>query len=328
MDLFKPGQVTWYQKDIPAFFVLLIALSLGAALVYKLRVDGIFACPAGGYGSNAYLSACTAKNYGGYDHGAFWFGLEPQAQRAAGAAEVLFVGSSRMQFAFSGAATASWFSASGIRHYLLGFSNSENVVFFGPLLARIRPRAKVYVINVDRFFDDRVSPPTAQILQGGDVLDRHKEKRAWQSLHKGICAALPVVCGDAVAVFRMRESGAWQLLGDERIEPMQVSDGQPGNVERWDQYARLGEKFVAQLPVDPSCVILTVVPSVGTKRAEALALAARLGYKLLAPQIPDLHTFDSSHLDEESAERWSAAFLREAGPRIRSCVDDSRAAAG
>jgi hypothetical protein len=309
-------------------FLLLIVSSFLGVVVYKLRVDGIFACPANGYGSNAYLSDCTARTYGDYDHGAFWFGLEPQAQRAAAEAQVLLVGSSRLQFAFAGAATAKWFSALGIRHYVLGFSHSETVAFFGPLLSKIRPRARVYVINVDRFFDDRVSPPTEQILQGRDILGRYEDKRTWQSLHKRLCTALPIACGNALAVYRTRDTGVWHRMGRGRFEAKQISDGQPSDVERWDYYARLGERFLAQLPVDHSCVILTIVPTVETKWAEANAIAAKLGHDLLAPQIDGLRTFDGSHLDEASAERWSEAFLREAGPRIRSCVDAARAPTG
>jgi len=324
----EPGQLAWYRKAVPSLFVLVIACSFGGAFVYKHRVDGIFACPASGYGSNAYLSDCTARTYGDYDHGAFWFGLEPQAQRAAADADVLIVGSSRLQFAFAGAATASWFYAPGIRHYLLGFSHSETVAFFGPLLSKIRPRAKVYVINVDRFFDDRVSSPTEQILHSRDILKRYNEKRSWQLLHRRLCAALPVACGNALAVYRTRETGVWQRRGSGHLKTMQVSHGHPSNVERWDHYARLGEKFLAQLPVDRNCVILTIVPTVQTKQAEAMAIAAKLGHDLLAPQIDGLRTFDGSHLDEASAERWSAAFLREAGPRIRRCVDAAQAATG
>jgi hypothetical protein len=327
-DVIEPGQPAWYRKAVPALFVLLIACSFGGTFVYKVRVEGIFACPASGYGANAYVSDCTAGTYGDYDHGAFWFGLEPQAQRAAVEAEVLLVGNSRMQFAFGGTATASWFSALGIRRYLLGFSHSENVVFYGPLLSKIRPRAKVYVINVDRFFDDRVSPPMERILQAHDSLARYEEKRIWQELHRELCTALPVACGSAFVVYRTRETGVWQRMGGGPFQTAQVSDGPPSRVERWNRYARLGEKFLAQLPVDRSCVILTVVPTVETKRIEAMAIAAKLGHDLLAPQIDGLRTFDGSHLDEASAERWSAAFLREAGPRIRRCVDAAQASTG
>ena len=66
---------------------------------------------------------------------------------------MLFLGNSRLQFAFSTSATADWFSAASARYYLLGFSYFENMIFVEPLLRKIRPRAKVYVINVDDFFD-------------------------------------------------------------------------------------------------------------------------------------------------------------------------------
>ena len=272
VDVLQVPRVAWYRKAVPALYVLLVSCAVLAAFVCKLRVEGIFACPASGYGANAYLTDCTAKAYGDYDHGAFWFGLEPQAQRAAAQAEVLMVGSSRLQFAFSGKASAKWFSESGIRYYLLGFSSTENVVFFAPLLAKIHPQPQVYIINVDRFFDDRVTPPTAQILRERDIRERYNEKRVWQSVHKAVCRPLPFVCGAAVAVYRDRDSGVWRRTGIAPFEAKPVSDGGPSDVERWDSYARLGEKFVAELPVDRSCVLLTIVPTVKTRRAEAQAL--------------------------------------------------------
>jgi hypothetical protein len=59
-----------------------------------------------------------------------------------------------------------------------------------------------------------------------------------------------------------------------------------------------------------------------------MAIAEKLGHDLLAPGVEDLSTYDGSHLDEASAERWSAAFLREAGPRIQSCEATGRASSG
>lgn len=312
-------------KSAPALFVLLVALSFVGTLVYKLRFEGIFACPASGYGLNAYLSDCTARTFGDYDHGAFWFDLEPLAWRAAAQADVLLVGNSRLQFAFSGKGATDWFSALNIRPYLLGFSASETTAFFEPLLARLQPRAKVYVVNVDRFFDDRVSPPAAQVLQTHDARGRYEEKRNWQLLHKSLCGTLPAACGTNLAIYRSRDTGAWRRAGKGHVEKRRVSDGPPGDAESWERYAALAENFLARLPIDRGCVILTIVPTVQTRRAEAMAIAEKLGHDLLAPGVEDLSTYDGSHLDEASAERWSAAFLREAGPRIQSCVATGRA---
>ena len=65
---------------------------------------------------------------------------------------------------------------------------------------------------------------------------------------------------------------------------------------------------------------LTIVPTVETRRAEAQAIAAAAGVVLVAPDVPGLQTFDGSHLDAASAERWSLAFLDAAGPRLRDCL--------
>ena len=81
-----------------------------------------------------------------------------------------------------------------------------------------------------------------------------------------------------------------------------------------------GERFLAALPVRPECQILTMVPTVNTPVGTAKAIAAALNRRLVAPQLNDLQTFDESHLDVTSAERWSSAFFLEAGPLIQSCL--------
>ena len=69
-----------------AYIVIILAVVVGT-FVYSLRTNGIFACQTAGYGSDRYLAYCQATKYGDYDHGAFWFNLEPDvsanAQNAA-----------------------------------------------------------------------------------------------------------------------------------------------------------------------------------------------------------------------------------------------------
>ena len=222
----------------PFLYIVLLLCGVFGSFAYKLRSDGIFACGADHYLADHYLAYCNATAYGDYDRGAFWFGLEPVAQRNAIEADVLFVGSSRMQFAFSTAATAEWFSSPAVRYYLLGFSHTENIVFLAPLLSKLKPRARVYIINVDRFFDDRETPPTSDILRETQAPSRYAEKRFWQTLHKPICGALPALCGGHASCFRLRESGAWRLSGSDGFAPKSVADGPASNHERWQQYQR------------------------------------------------------------------------------------------
>ena len=44
--------------------------------------------------------------------------------------------------------------------------------------------------------------------------------------------------------------------------------------------------------------------------------------KLVTPERSEgLQTIDGYHLDGPSAERWSQAFFKAAGPEIRSCLE-------
>jgi hypothetical protein len=309
----------WLRKLSPTVYAFILVAALAGTLAVKVRFRGVFACPAS-YGAAAYISDCNAANYGDYDHGAFWFGLEPEASRAAADAKVLFLGNSRLQFALSTPPTAEWFARNAITFYLLGFSHSETVVFVAPVLKKIDPRASVYVINVDRFFDSRISPPTEQLQQDRDIGWRYREKQIWQRLHKPVCGVLPFLCGNALGVYRTRDNGVWRMAGAAPQAKAPVSDGAPTNVDRWPEYVSLAKKFVGDLQTRRQCVLLTLVPTVGTKRAEAQEIANALGLPLIAPQVDGLKTFDGSHLDSASAARWSAAFFEAAGPIIQDCA--------
>ena len=147
------------KKPAGAFAGLANTLYLhcfGCALAsygYWIRTRTIFACKADGYTADRYIAYCDAGNYADYEHGAFWFDLEPSARQYAKDADVLFLGNSRLQVGFSTAATADWFKHASAQYYLLGFSYYENALFAEGLLRKLRPRANVLVINVDDFFD-------------------------------------------------------------------------------------------------------------------------------------------------------------------------------
>ena len=159
-----------------------------------------------------------------------------------------------------------------------------------------------------------------EILHGSDMQRRYREKSLWQPLHRTVCTRYPKVCGSKLAFYRARQNGHWWHRSGDPDEPSATADAPPSRQENWAHYAVLAEQFVATLPVSHSCVLLTIVPSPATKTAEARAIAEALGLKLVSPQLQGLHTFDSTHLDEASAERWSRAFFEIAGNQIRQCL--------
>jgi hypothetical protein len=303
----------------PLIYTLLVIAAVVAASGYSLRAQGIFGCQASGYGNDRYMGYCNTTHYGDYDHGAFWFGLEPAAIDAAIHAQVLFLGNSRMQFGLSTQATDDWFAALPSRYYLLGFSHNANFTFEQPLLRKLQPRATVYVINVDLFFEPTETPPARQVMHDGNANGRYEQKRTWQHLHKALCSTLRFVCGDNIAFFRSLTNGNWTVTGRGfRSRPVSYDHAVDQKIVA--AYTQSAEAFMSYLSLPRNCTILTIIPTVNTSIGTARAIAAAMNMDLIAPELPGLGTFDESHLDRESAQRWSAAFMEAAGPRIRSCL--------
>ena len=305
----------------PRLYILLVVYSALGAGIYGIRTYGILGCQASGYNPDTYLGYCGATSYGDYDHGAMWFGLEPAASAAATNARVLFIGNSRTQFAFSSDATFEWFSSLSQSYFLLGFSHFENYTFEEPLLSKLRPKAKVYVINIDSFFERSQTGPAKAVMQDESARSQYEGKRKWQDVHKAICTSVRAVCGNDIAIFRSRSTGAWLVTGSGfKAAPVSYDDDIDQN--ELASYTALGKDFLRNLPVGRECTILTIVPTVGTSIGTAKAVATALGFDLVSPRLPGLITFDHYHLNRQSAQRWSAAFLEEAGPKIRNCLSE------
>jgi len=306
----------------PAIYAFIILTAAYVACAYQIRAQTIFSCPAGGYSADRYLAYCQGTSYADYEHGAFQFDLEPAARAFASEADVLFLGNSRLQLAFSTTATADWFSAASARYYLMGFLYYENVVFAEELLRTIRPRARVFVINVDDFFGRSESPPVKAIFHDPEARRKYEAKQLWQWIHKSICGAFALLCGTKFVVFRSRETGAYYREGvaPQKITPVSYDQIVSQNVV--DSNIAAAIDFLSHF-AQGKCVILTNVPFVETNIGNANAIANGVGMKLVTPGfIEGLQTYDGYHLDQPSAERWSKAFFRAAGSEIRPCLEE------
>jgi hypothetical protein len=306
------------RTTIYSCIVLVAAL---ASYAFWMHRYSIFACQADGYSADRYVAYCNATGYGDYEHGAFWFGLEPSAQRFAKDADVVFLGNSHAQYGFSTKATADWFSEASIPYYQLGFTYYEGVSFAEALMRRIQPKAKVYVINLDDFFTQWESPPAMEVMNDPGARSHYEAKRLWQRAHERICKLASFFCGKNYAIFRSRQTGAYSMSrGNVLFEAKPVSYDQTTREDVVKTNTAAARKFLSDLPVQEECVILTIVPTVETKTGNANAIAGALHKDLVTPEVQGLQTFDGSHLDPPSAQRWSEAFFQAAGPQIRSCL--------
>jgi hypothetical protein len=303
--------------------VLLVALG---SYAYWLKTRSIFACQAQGYSADRYLAYCGGGNYADFEHGALYYNLEPPALENARNADVLVLGDSRLQVALSNEATADWFKNASARYYLSAFSYNENMNFTQELLRRMNPRASVFIINVDDFFDRRETAAAKTILHDPEAQSRYEWKHFSQALHQRICGPFPALCGQRFVIFRSRETGAYyRIPRDEPVSPQNAVsyDRKVDQAEVSDSTARAID-FLKQF-AKGKCVILTNAPYPETKMGNASAIASGVGLPLVAPELDGLSTSDGYHLDRASADRWARAFLEAAGPEIRSCLAKQRA---
>ena len=98
-----------------------------------------------------FLAYCRSLGYVDYEHGALYYGLEPKVRESIRAAQVLFLGSSRIQAAFAANAVREYFRARNIRYFVLGFGYGEVSAFELPVMERSGASPKLIVINADEF---------------------------------------------------------------------------------------------------------------------------------------------------------------------------------
>jgi len=302
----------------PALYLTLVVFAAVVAAAYGFRTTSLFACQPPD-DPESYLAYCQSEGFADYDYGAFWFDLEPGAVQAAASADVVFLGNSRTQFGLSADPASDWFVAAGTSFYLLGFGYDGNYRFAGPLLRKLGSNADVYVLNLDLFFESEPTPPAKAVMYQPSSEARYRQKKGLERLHVFACSSFPSLCGQSAAIYRDRNTGRWRINGGA-FESAPVSYNEQADPDFVQTYVATAREFLEQLPVAAECQILTVVPTVGTPSKAAEEIATLLERTLVAPELNGLTTYDGSHLDSESATRWSTAFVEAASPHINRCL--------
>jgi len=297
----------------------------GAAIAFVV-VQGIaFAflfhgCSNAFYGLGYYMAYCDG-NFSYYEHGGLYYGIEREAIKNLVSAEILFLGDSRSQVAFSTRPVAEFFHDRGDRYYLLGFSYGETDRFPEAIISKYKLRPKMLVINASPFFVNSASAVAVEIL-GGNRRDEYLYKRAFQWIHAASCRLAIFervgICGSRMTVFRSPRHGEWAIAN---WLPANIPIRAPIAVELGpiDAYVDRARTLLDQTGLTTACVVLTVVPANHASPDLGRQIARQLGSPFILPETSGLLTVDGNHLTQESAERWSGDFVAQLAPLLHRC---------
>ena len=307
-----------------AVFAFALVLGAPAFLVWRTAPIG---CPTIDR-PDRFLAFCRNGRYQDFEHGAYALGLRPAAVAAARHASVLVLGNSRIELALSGPATADAFAGTGLSYYLLGFGFGETDHFAARLIRDLGLHPTALVIDVDPFFDGALSEPAAflQDRPARAALD-YRAKAAGAALFAALCPphAADWPCGGALALLRDDATGGWVQAGPwpDAAQPFDPRNGKSADPLPYVEEAR---RFLQPLGLPPHCVILTTVPTPQRPLdAETVRrIAEAIGASWSEPVLDGMSSFDRSHLARDSAERWSAAFLRDIMPILEDCASPRR----
>jgi hypothetical protein len=270
-----------------------------------------------------------ANDVGGQlDHHVLWFGIDPEVRARLRAAQVLFLGNSRLMFALRPNLLRPFFADRGIPYYVMGFGFREGDRFPLEIIRRHDLRPRLVVVNADGFFG-------AGLSQWAEVVNRDTpfaaRKLRWESeaaheARRHLHRVVPnwfMLFGQpglglrrAFIAYRSRSDGTWA------ISPW--PDGMQGFTEPPAEGPRLGRGEIAaarafkdELDRRGARLVLTHVPSPepmpGGRPAE---FAELLGVPLALVDIPGPTTYDNSHLSEGSAHDWTRGLLGTLAPML------------
>lgn len=277
-----------------------------------------------------FVAYCSSPGFGDFEHGVYYYGLQPDTIEHLSRANVLFFGTSRAQLALSTTALTQFFAAKTIRPYLLGFGYDEPGAFPLALIKKYQLKPDAVVILADPFFRDRTTGHVRVSSKDWfrwrviTELYEYTTKRGMIAVGTTLCRLWPSRCMPTWAsVYRSRQDGTWQTFAFDYSKRSSVTGQAPTTYAASMAAADLpfAKRFVAATGVPRSCVVLSAAPGpLVNSDAYLTEMGRLLGVRVALPKLDGLTSFDGNHLSPESAEQWSAALLQEIGGTLEGCT--------
>jgi hypothetical protein len=287
----------------------------------RLRHISIASRPPGG---DYYL----AHDRGGHlDHHILFHGIDAEALQHLRAADLLFVGTSRMMFAIRSRVLTPWAIAHGVTYYALGFGHRDGDQWALDVIRRHDLRPKLVVVNVDGFFG-RERSAWANRVRRDSAFAAHKARIEGELGHEArrlIHQAVPnwidlygrpgFPFGNEFIAYRSRTNGTWWI--SPWPKPTMAAHAEDYVVEHVSERTLVAARaFQAELAARGARMVLTHVPTPEATGGNPVAIGAALGVPVVGMDVDGLTSHDGSHLSEDSAVFWSRRLVQDLRPYL------------
>jgi hypothetical protein len=275
-------------------------------------------------GGDYYL----AHDRGGHlDHHVLYHGTDAEAMRHLEAADILFVGTSRMMFAIRSRVVTPWAIAHGVTYYALGFGHRDGDMWVREIIRKHDLRPKLVVVNVDGFFGRELSPWAERVRKDSAfgarklVLEGELGHESRRIIHRLIPNWIDLYgrpgfpFGNEFIAYRSRTNGVWQISP----WPAPVMSAPALDFGAGPVGPRIGDParaFKAELDARGAKLVLTFVPTPDDSGGNPVALGAMLDVPVVGMDVDGLTSHDGSHLSEDSAVFWSRRLVQDLRPHL------------
>ncbi len=240
-------------------------------------------------------------------------------------ADVLFIGNSRMPLGLRGEFLLPRARKLGISLFSLGMGHSEGVIFALDLIRRHDLRPKVVVaVGGAHIFSGNYSAVGSQAIRMSrwDAVKNRLEAVLWWNVQFRLHRVVPKIgflrhrFEPGYIHYRSSRTGWWNtVLEWDGTYKIKMGEGQQNH----ERFLPLAEELKNELAQRDSLLVLSIVPYGRYSPDHLPYFSRRLGVPYVFPEVEGLSTADGSHLNLDSARRYSKAFWHEfiALPEVR-----------
>jgi hypothetical protein len=239
-------------------------------------------------------------------------------------ADILILGSSRVQFGFHYKTLESFEGRYGVRFFNMGLSNWECYLFPLLVMEKHNLNPKMVIVNAEAF-NGKLTPVAEHIIAQGKFqrgltfLIRSSFHKSILVLHSHIPEPIRGLLLEALrnvydkVWYCSRLTGVWfkPYVSQRSSKPKRIKNTIENDCETGPQVFENARRFKNEMDKRGTQIVLTLVPHDASCRNVAEKIAAHIRVPFIFVDGDDMSTSDGSHLTEESAKHFTEEVLQE-----------------